>query len=148
LILVNNYLHIVFNTKGVKALIHPPFEQNLHAYITGICNKLECTVLIVGGYTDHIHILCKHSQKITLMALLQKIKANSSKWIKSQDESLKNFSWQSGYGSFSVNPTETDVVIKYIRNQHIHHKKKTYKEEYLAFLKKYKVDYDERYLWD
>jgi len=82
------------------------------------------------------------------MALIQKIKANSSKWMKTKDESLKNFSWQSGYGSFSVNPTETDIVINYIRNQHIHHKKKTYKEEYLTFLKKYKVDYDERYLWD
>jgi len=69
--LVNNYLHIVFNTKGVKSLTYPPIEKELHVYITGICNNLECPALIVGGYTDHIHILCKHSQKTTLMALIQ-----------------------------------------------------------------------------
>lgn len=146
--LVHNYVHIVFSTKDIKPLIHPPFEQKLHAYITGVCNQLECEVLIVGGYTDHIHILCMLSKKIALMTLVQKIKANSSKWMKSKDESLKSFSWQNGYGTFSVNPSETNVVIEYIRNQHEHHKKKTFQEEYLAFLKKYNVDHDERYLWD
>ncbi|WP_107037186.1 IS200/IS605 family transposase [Brumimicrobium mesophilum] len=109
-----HFIHITFSTKARKAMIHPPFEKGLHAYITGICNNLECRVLKVGGYTDHIHILCMHSPKITFMALMQKIKANSSKWMKTRDESLKNFSWQRGYGSFSGNPTETEIVIKYI----------------------------------
>ncbi|WP_107038414.1 IS200/IS605 family transposase [Brumimicrobium mesophilum] len=146
--LPNHYIHIVFSTKNREPLIHPPFEKELHAYIAGICNSLECKVLIVGGYTDHIHILCMHSPKIAFMVLMQKIKANSSKWMKTKDESLRNFSWQRGYGSFSVNPSETDIVIKYIENQHEHHRKKSFQEEYRAFLKKYKVVYDENYVWD
>lgn len=146
--LVKNYVHIVFSTKYRKALIHPPYEAELHAYLGGICNDLECPVLKVGGYTDHIHVLCMLSKKIALMTLIQKLKASSSKWMKTKDESLENFFWQDGYGAFSVNPSQVDVVVNYINNQHNHHKKKTFQEEYRAFLKKYKVEYDEKYIWD
>ena len=146
--LIQNYLHIVFSTKHRESLIKPPFEQELSAYISGICDELDCKALIVGGYTDHIHILCTLSKKIALMTLVQKIKSNSSKWMKDRDESLKNFYWQNGYGAFSVNPSQTETVIEYIKTQHIHHSKKSFKEEYLAFLNKYKVEYDEKYLWD
>lgn len=146
--LVKNYIHIVFSTKHREALIYPPYEQELHAYLGGICKELECHVLIVGGYTDHIHILCMLSKKIALMTLVQKIKANSSKWFKTKDESLKNFFWQDGYGAFSVNPKKVDVVVNYIKNQHQHHRKKDFKEEYRAFLKEYSVAYDEQYVWD
>ncbi|HZH86355.1 MAG TPA: transposase [Brumimicrobium sp.] len=146
--LIQNYIHLVFSSKGVKPLIKPSIEKDLHAYIGGICNELNCQPLIVGGYTDHIHVLCMLSKNITLKTLVQKIKANSSKWVKSKDEDLKLFSWQKGYGSFSINPSQTKIVVEYIKNQHEHHKKKTFKEEYLAFLKKYNVEYDEKYLWD
>jgi|SRR5690606_817925 len=146
--LVQNYIHIVFSTKYREKTIHPPHEEKLHAYIAGICNNMECTVLIVGGYTDHIHILCMLSKKIALMTLVQKVKANASRWMKEQDASLSNFCWQNGYGAFSVKGSETNVVFNYIKNQHEHHKQKTFKEEYLAFLETYKMDYDERYVWD
>jgi len=76
------------------------------------------------------------------------VKSHSSKWIKTKSTSLKNFYWQNGYGAFSVNPSEINKVIAYIENQKEHHKKKTFQDEYRAFLKKYKVEYDERYLWD
>ena len=82
------------------------------------------------------------------MKLLEEVKAHSSKWIKTKDPRLKKFYWQNGYGAFSVNPAEVDIVIKYIENQKEHHKKKTFQDEYRAFLNKYKVDYDERYIWE
>ncbi len=82
------------------------------------------------------------------MKLLEEVKSHSSKRMKTKDESLKNFYWQDGYGAFSVNPSEVDTVIAYIANQHEHHNKKTFKDEYRAFLKKYTVEYDERYVWD
>jgi REP element-mobilizing transposase RayT len=146
--LVKNYLHITFSTKYRQTLIHPPVESELHSYLGGICKKLECPVLKVGGYTDHIHILCMLSKKIALMKLLEELKANSSKWIKTKGRQYQDFYWQDGYGAFSVNPAEVQKVIDYIANQHEHHKKKSFKQEYRAFLKKYQVEYDERYVWD
>ena len=146
--LVKNYLHIVFSTKHRQSLISPAIEPELHSYLGGILNNLECNPIKIGGYTDHIHVLCLLSKKIALMKLLEEMKSHSSKWIKTKDESLENFYWQDGYGAFSVNPSEVDVVIAYIENQHEHHKSKTFQDEYRAFLKKCKVDYDERYVWD
>ena len=146
--LVKNYLHIVFSTKLRAQIIHPPYNLELYSYLGGICNNLDSQVLKIGGYSDHVHILCMLSKKIALTILLEELKSHSSKWMKTKDISLKNFYWQDGYGAFSVNPTEVDTVKAYIDNQHEHHSKKTFQQEYIAFLKKYKVEYDERYLWD
>ncbi len=88
------------------------------------------------------------SKKIALIKLVEEIKSHSSKWIKTKGNAHENFYWQNGYGAFSVNPSEVDTVIKYIANQHEHHAKKTFQEEYYAFLKKYHVEYDEQYVWD
>ena len=82
------------------------------------------------------------------MKVLEEVKSHSSKWIKTKDDLLRNFYWQCGYGAFSVNPTEIDKVIAYIGSQHEHHKTKTFQDEYRAFLKKYHVPYDERYVWE
>lgn len=146
--LVKNYIHIVFSTKYRQPLITDDIESELHAYLGGICKKLECHPLKVGGYTDHIHILCMLSRKITLMKLLEEIKSHSSKWVKTKGDNFKNFYWQNGYGAFSVKPSEVDVVIRYIANQKEHHSKKTFQNEYKAYLKKYDVEFDERYVWD
>jgi putative transposase len=146
--LVKNYLHIVFSTKHRQPLISPEIADQLYSYLGGICNNLDCSPIKIGGHNDHVHILCMLSKKITLVKLLEEIKSHSSKWVKTRGESLKNFYWQDGYGAFSVNPTEVETVIKYIENQAEHHKKKTFQDEYRAFLKKYKVEYDERYVWD
>ena len=146
--IVKNYIHIAFSTKNRLPLINSLIENDLHAYLGGICNNMECTPIKIGGFNDHVHILCVLSKKITLINLMEELKGHSSKWIKTKDASLKNFYWQNGYGAFSVNPSEVDVVVGYIANQYEHHKKKTFQEEYLAFLKKYGVVYDERYIWD
>lgn len=146
--LVQNYIHIVFSTKHRQTLIHPPVEQELHSYLGGICNRLECQSIIVGGYTDHIHILCKLSKKIALMKLVEEVKSHSSKWIKTKGNDYNNFYWQDGYGAFSVNSSEVDKVISYISNQHVHHSNNNFQNEYRSFLKKYQVEYDERYVWN
>lgn len=146
--LVKNYLHIVFSTKYRELLIKPPFEDELHRYLWGICYNLECFPVKIGGYTDHIHILCMLSKKIALMKLLEELKSHSSKWVKTKDESLKNFYWQNGYGAFSVNYKGVDVVTRYIANQHKHHHKKTFQEEFRSILADNNVEYDERYVWD
>ena len=146
--LVKNYLHLIFSTKHRQSLIDEPIENELHAYLGGICKNLECHPLKIGGYTDHVHILCMLSKKITLIKLLEEVKSHSSGWIKKKGDNYKNFYWQDGYGAFSVNPSEIDIVANYIANQKEHHKIKTFQEEYRAFLKKYKVDYDERFVWE
>ena len=146
--LVKNYLHITFSTKHRVHLIHPPTEAELHSYLGGICKNLDCQPLKIGGYTNHVHILCMLSKNVALAKLLEEVKSHSSKWIKTKDSSLKNFYWQNGYGAFSVNPAEVDVVKAYIENQHVHHRKLTFEEEYLEFLAKYGIEYDERYVWD
>lgn len=146
--LVKNYIHLIFSTKNREPFIQQSVENPLHRYLGGICNELDCPVIKVGGYTDHVHILCLLSKKIALVKLLEEVKSHSSKWIKTQDARLANFYWQNGYGAFSVNPSEVETVIKYISNQHAHHAKKTFQEEYRAFLKKYRVEYDEKYVWD
>lgn len=142
------YVHIVFSTKNRQAIIDEAIQAGLFEYIGGICKGLECIPLRVGGHNDHIHVLCILSKKITQIKLLEEIKKQSSKWIKTKGESYRNFYWQSGYGIFSVNPSETDVVVNYIKNQAEHHAKRTFQDEFRAFLRKYNVDYDERYVWD
>ncbi len=146
--LVKNYIHIVFSTKHRQPLILPPVENELHAYMGGICKKLECQPLIVGGFTDHIHILCTLSKKIALMKLVEEVKSHSSKWIKPKGLDYSNFYWQDGYAAFSVNPKGVDRVTAYIKNQKKHHQKNTFQDELRATLHKYQVEYDERYVWD
>jgi putative transposase len=146
--LVKNYVHIVFSTKHRQAFIQKPFEAELFTYLGGTCNKFDCQPIKIGGYFDHVHILCLLSKKIALMTLLEKVKSSSSKWFKSIDDSLENFYWQDGYGAFSVKPNDVDSVISYIENQHEYHSKKSFQDEYRGILKQYKVEYDERYVWD
>jgi REP element-mobilizing transposase RayT len=146
--LVKNYVHIIFSTKYREHLISQAIENELYAYLAGICYKLECTPVKVGGHTDHIHILCMLSKKIALMKLLQDVKADSSKWIKTKGEPFKNFFWQDGYGAFSVSPSGVDKLVRYISRQKEHHSKINFENEYRAFLRMYDVEYDEKYLWD
>ncbi len=146
--LVKNYLHIVFSTKHREPLIHPSIETELHSYIGGICKNLDCQPLKVGGYYDHIHILCMLSKKITLIKLMEEVKSHSSKWIKTKGEKFKNFYWQDGYGAFSINPSDVDKIVSYIAHQKDHHGQKTFQDEYREYLKKYAIEFDERYVWD
>ncbi|WP_124642287.1 IS200/IS605 family transposase [Amniculibacterium aquaticum] len=142
------YVHLVFSTKNRQPVIDDFIKDELFSYLGGICRNLECNPIQVGGYKDHVHILCLLSKKIALMKLLEEIKSNSSKWIKTKGTEFKDFYWQNGYGAFLVNPTEIEIVKKYIINQKEYHQKRSFQEEYLAFLNKYNVEYDEKYLWE
>ena len=146
--LVKNDLHIIFSTKNRQPFINDKIEGELYAYLGGICNNLESFPLKIGGYRNHVHLLCLLSKKIALMKLLEEIKSHSSKWIKTIDSRYNNFYWQDGYGAFSVTPSEIGGVKQYIENQRDHHKIKTFQEEYRDFLRLYNIDYDERYVWD
>ena len=103
--------HIVFSTKHRQPLIDEKIENELYAYLGGICKEHDCLPIKVGGYVDHIHILCVLSRKIAIMKLLEEVKRSSSKWIKTKGSDYEEFYWQDGYGIFSVNPIELEVVI-------------------------------------
>ncbi|NVO04003.1 MAG: IS200/IS605 family transposase [Bacteroidetes bacterium] len=142
------YVHITFSTKYRQEMIDKSISSRLYEYIGGICKGLECYPLQVGGHTDHIHVLCLLSRKVAQMKLLEEIKKQSSKWIKTTGQEYSDFFWQNGYGIFSVNPAELEVVINYIKNQEEHHRKRSFKDEYRDFLEKFNVEYDEKYVWD
>ncbi|MDX9882061.1 MAG: IS200/IS605 family transposase [Prolixibacteraceae bacterium] len=142
------YVHITFSTKNRRHIIDEAINTRLYDYLGGICKGLGCNPVRIGGHTDHVHILCLMSRKIAPMQLLEQVKKRSSKWVKTQGEKYAAFYWQDGYGIFSVNPAETSTVVEYINRQAAHHQKRTFQDEYRAFLKKYAVDYDERYVWD
>ncbi|MBS1622863.1 MAG: IS200/IS605 family transposase [Bacteroidetes bacterium] len=142
------YLHIVFSTKNREALIDDNIAAELYTYLGGVCAALECTPIQIGGYHDHVHILCLLSRKITVMKLLEEVKKSSSKWMKIKSEQLAHFYWQDGYAAFSVGSSELDRVADYIRHQKEHHDLLTYQDECRKLLKRYDLDYDERYFWD
>ena len=142
------YIHIVFSTKYRKPLILPKTEEELYAYIGGIIKGLKGNSIKINGVSNHIHILTTLPKTVTLSKYLEEIKRSSSKWIKTKGDNYKNFSWQRGYGAFSVSSYKVDVVKNYIAKQKEHHKSQGFKEEFIKFLDEYKIEYDERYLWD
>jgi REP element-mobilizing transposase RayT len=146
--LVQNYIHIVFSTKSRKPLISENIENQLHDYLGGIANKLECQVLKVGGHVDHIHILCCLSKKIALVTLVEKLKVQSSKWVKTLGTDFNDFYWQDGYGAFSVKPSDVLKVSRYIQRQRIHHKDLSFMDEYRRMLISCNIPFNEKYVWD
>jgi putative transposase len=142
------YLHIVFSTRNRAPCLEDSINVELYSYFGGILNNIECLPIKIGGYHDHIHILCRMSKKITVVKLLEEIKKSSSKWIKTKGEEFSDFHWQDGYGAFTVSPSHVDTIIKYIEHQYEHHKKMVFRDEYIELLNENDADYDERYFLD
>lgn len=143
------FIHIVFSTKTRSPFLSDRnVREEMHAYLGGTCNNLECPVLTVGGVADHVHILCALSRNLSIAKVVGDIKRGSSKWIKTKGRMLTKFAWQNGYGVFSVGQSEVERVRQYIVGQEDHHRKKTFQDEYRSFLKEYGVEYDDRYVWD
>lgn len=111
-------------------------------------NNLNCPTILINSVGDHIHILFKLGRTVTLAKAVEEVKKSSSKWIKPKSSVLAKFSWQVGYGAFSVSESNVGAVANYIRKQEEHHRLKTFQEEFREFLLKNKIDYDERYAWD
>ena len=142
-------VHIVFSTKNRSPFLSDKnVREEMHAYLGGTCNNLDCPVLTVGGVADHVHILCALSRNLSIAKVVGDMKRGSSKWIKTKGRMLTKFAWQNGYGVFSVGQSEVERVRQYIVGQEDHHRKKTFQDEYRSFLKEYGVNYDERYIWD
>jgi putative transposase len=142
-------IHMVFSTKSrYPFLSDKNIRDEMHKYLGGACNDLGCPIIIVGGTSDHVHILCKLSRNIIISKLLGDVKRSSSKWIKTKSLILRKFSWQNGYGVFSVVRSEIEKVINYISKQEEHHKRTNFQDEYREFLKRYEIEYDERYVWN
>ena len=146
--LMDIVVHIVFSTKGRRPWIFPEIESEFYAYIGGICRNLHCPTILLNGTTDHIHVLLLLSSTISVSDLICKMKSNSSIWIKSKGSKFEDFSWQKGYGAFSVSRNRIYGAVKYIQNQKEHHRVITFQEEMIAMLKLVQVPYDEKYLWN
>jgi len=144
----NLLYHIVFSTKNRKDLIGPDLRNDLYNYIGGIIRGEKGALLTIGGTADHVHILARLHPTISISDMLRRIKAGSSKMVNDNKNPDGGFFWQGGYGAFSVSESSATSVAEYIGNQEEHHKKMTFKEEFILFLKRHKIEYDERYIWD
>lgn len=143
------YLHLIFSTKNRQRwFTDAALRTELHSYLGGISKNLDCLPIIVGGVDDHIHILARMGRCITQSDWVKEIKRVSNTWLKAKDAKMRDFSWQAGYGIFSVSASSVEVVTEYIRKQEEHHKKTTFQEEYRTFLKKHGIEWDEKYVWD
>jgi REP element-mobilizing transposase RayT len=146
--LSNLLVHIIFSTKDRELNLTASVRPNLLAYLATVARNAGCECYCVGGIADHVHLAIRLSRIETIAHLIEELKTSSSKWLKTQSPLLSQFSWQHGYGAFSVGPSDLEALRTYINGQEEHHRKCTFQEEYRAFLQKYGVDYDERYVWD
>jgi putative transposase len=141
------HYHVIFSTKNREPWLVRDIEQRVWEYIGGIARTHKMTALQVGGVEDHIHALVTAPPTIAPFQIAQFLKGESSKWIHEEFPGMRSFAWQDGYGAFTVSKSNIPEVIAYIQNQREHHRKRTFQEEYLDFLQKNGIEYDERYLW-
>jgi putative transposase len=142
------YIQIVFAVNGRENLISKNNREELHKYITGIVQNRDQKMLSIFCMPDHIHLLVSIKPSIAISDLVRDVKSGSSKFINEQNWINGKFNWQEGFGAFSYSKSQIDSVIQYILNQEEHHKKTTFKEEYFDFMKKFEIDYEEKYLFE
>lgn len=142
------YIHIVFAVKGRYDLIKTEHKEELHKYIAGIIRNKKQKLIAMNSVPNHVHIFIGMKPSIALSDLVRDIKNNSTNFINDKKWVRGRFRWQEGFGAFSYGHSQIDSVVKYIQNQEKHHARKTFKEEYLNLLKKFNVDYEEKYLFD
>ena len=140
------YLHIIFHTKTTSPTVETEHLERLHSYIGKLVNITSCQVLCVGGTENHVHALLMFSRTETVAHVVEEMKRNSSRWIKTLSPQYEQFAWQGGYAAFSVSQSQVETVLEYIKNQMEHHKKQTFQDEYLEFLRLHKIEFDERYV--
>ncbi len=140
-------VHLIFSTKHREPTIPEAIRPRLYAYVVGILDNLKSPSLQTGGTRDHAHILFALGRTISQAEVVEQVKKGSSKWMK-LDGGVPTFAWQAGYGAFSIGESQVETVIAYIQNQEHHHKNLTFQEEFRKFLDRYRIVYDERYVWD
>ena len=141
-------VHVLFSTDKRQPFLDQELRPRLFPYMGGILKRLGSVPLMVNGVEDHVHILCRLSKSLDVSALVRELKRDSSKWIKDENPRLADFYWQNGYAAFSVSESNVEIVKRYIQNQEEHHRKMTFQDELRALLKRHRVEFDERYVWD
>lgn len=142
-------VHLTFSTKDRTPWITQDIESELFPYLNGIAKKCDLPALAIGGASDHVHLLLSQARSWSLSDVVEALKTGSSKWIKTKGASLKQFKWQTGYAAFSIGRSNEAAVRKYIaRQRREHHKKVAFKDEIRVFLKKYQIEFDERFVWN
>ncbi len=142
-------VHTVFSTKDRRPLLRDAaLREELHRYLGGILSHLDCQPIIVGGVEDHIHLLCALSRTCDAASMVKEVKRGSSLWVKSKSPNLQDFAWQNGYGIFSIGFSQIPSVRSYIASQDEHHRKVSFQDEFRQLLRRYEIDFDERYVWD
>ena len=144
---VSSFFHCVFSTKEREANISVDLQERLWPYIGGIAKENKMKAIAIGGTRDHLHVLLSLPSTLAIAKVIQLIKGASSKWVHETFPSRQLFSWQEGYGAFSIGISQLQETIAYIQSQDVHHRRVTFQEEFMAFLKKHGMEYDERYVW-
>ncbi len=142
------YIQAVFAVKYRKAVLHKDWRKDVFAVIGNLINETGCKTIIVNGVEDHVHCFLGLKPTISISELMKTVKAKSSKYINDNKFLLDRFEWQVGYGAFSYSQSHINRVFKYIENQEEHHRKKSFKEEYLKYLDEYKIPFEERYVFE
>jgi len=142
------YLHLIFSTKNRERSIPDEVRADLHSYLGGILLGLGCSPIEINTEPDHAHMLFAMTRTETVSDIVGQLKKSSNDWLRNRDPQFRNFYWQGGYGAFSVSQSAVEEVRQYIRNQREHHKQVSFQEEYRAFLKRYEIEFDERYVWE
>ena len=141
-------VHLVFCTKDRQRYLDDSIRERTHAFLATLCRDRDCEAYRVGGTDDHIHAICRLSRSITIAKLIEDIKRESSKWIKTLGTDYADFHWQRGYGAFSLSRSHLDRAMVYVSNQLEHHREQTFQDEFRELLRRYEIDFDERYVWD
>jgi putative transposase len=142
------YLHVIFSTKDREPLLADEWRDELFRVLGGTTKNLGCQSLVVGGVADHVHLLFQLSRTIAIADAVGKIKATSSAWVNQNQQLSAAFHWQAGYGAFSVSQSNVEAVRQYLREQPQHHARQSFQDEFRAWLSRYEIEWDERYVWD
>lgn len=142
------HIHLVFSTKNREPRILDSVRDPLHRYMATVLHNLSCPAVLINSMPDHVHLLLHLGRAVPVCSVVEEVKKTSSRWIKTQGAAFDGFAWQSGYGAFAVSESNVPGVRDYIANQAEHHRRKSFQEEYRAFLVKHQIAFDERYVWD
>jgi putative transposase len=140
--------HIIFSTKHREPLITPALREKLYLYVAGILRGQDGLALEIGGMPDHLHLVIRIKPDVSVSEIVRLVKANSSKWANERLTGMGRFAWQRGFGAFTVSSSQLDAVRQYVRTQEDHHRVRTFQEEFVDFLKRHGIEFDERYVWD
>ena len=141
------YIQTVFAVSGRLALITKDYKEELHKYITGIVRNQGQKLIAINGMADHLHILIGLRPSMALADLVRDIKSDSSEWVNRRKLARGKFAWQEGYGAFSYGHSQLDMIVRYIQNQERHHRRKSFRNEYLTLLRKFEIEFKEEYVF-